>query len=267
MTSYILDIKTSSHLVLNRNESLPLMYSHNRTYVEYYFKLDSNGNINISKFQKTQDGKPYRYEGGIEQVLSINDNIPIPDYFINIIKFLINPITSDDIKQFEYGKSIHEISTERHKLESRASGRNGQLIERYWEIVIDVIKKIKDQVKEIIENPKDSLDIKTQLNAYISKTNQQQENIVELETKIENIQTAYFDVLNENKKLKEIIKTKNNKQIELESEINKLKGDINSRKQLDEYNKQQHQKMEELEKERVWKEYKQNKQNYDPLYR
>ena len=57
--------------------------------------------INISKIGKTRDGRPYREGVGIEQVLSINDNIPIPDYFIDIINFLLKPILSCDIERFE----------------------------------------------------------------------------------------------------------------------------------------------------------------------
>lgn len=260
MTAYILDFKTNSHIVLDIGP-LPLVYSCNRSYVEYYFKIDSNGNVNISKFEKTEDGRPNRQGGGIEQVLSINDNIPIPNYLIDIINFLLKPITTGDI---EWCKKVgHDVC--HTKTQMLFKTKNMQLTERYWEIVVDTIKRIKENIKKNVENPQDNLDIKTQLDTYISKTNQQQENLLELKKKIENIQTAYFDALNDNKKLKEIIKTNHLKQFELESEINRLKGDINTKKQLDEYNKQQQQKMEELEKERVWKEYKQNKQNYDPL--
>ena len=122
-------------------------------------------------------------------------------------------------------------------------------------------------MKKIVENPQDNLDIKTQLDTFISKTNLQQENIVGLEKKIENIQTSYFDILNDNKKLKEIVKTNNHKQTELECEINRLKGEINTMKQLDEYNKLEQQKMEELETEGIKKWVKFQKQNYNPLYR
>ena len=65
-------------------------------------------------------------------------------------------------------------------------------------MVIDVIKRMKQEIKELVENPQDNLDIKTQLDTFISKTNLQQENIVELEKKIKNIQNSYFDTLNDN---------------------------------------------------------------------
>lgn len=265
MATYILD-KTKCAIYLY-DGSLPLTYDSNRMYFEYYFKIDNNGNVNISKLQKNLNG----WKGNIEEVLIINDNIPIPDYFIDIINFLINPITFQDIKNYEANHhykrpgGICNTAKDIEKIQTLSNSKNNQLTERYWEIVTNVIKKMKENVKKIVENPQDNLDIKAQLDTYITKTTLQQENIVELETKIENIQTYYFDVLNDNKKLKEILKTKNHKETELECEINRLKEDINAMKQLEEIRKHEQQKMEDLEKERLWIEYKRQKQNYNPL--
>jgi len=253
MATYILDIKTQKHSVHDSG-----------CYVEYYFKIDNNGNVDISKFKKCQDGTPARQGGGLEQVLKIIDNIPIPNYFIDIINFLINPSTIEDIENYERTKCDYLPGP---TLQWKINSKNSQLTERYLEIVANTIKRIKENVKKIVENPQDNLDIKTQLDTFITKTTLQQENIVGLETKIENIQTSYFDVLNDNKKLKEIVKTKNHKQTELECEINRLKGEINTMKQLDEYNKLEQQKMEELETEGIKKWIKLQKQNYNPLYR
>lgn len=272
MTEYVLDIKTNDHVVIaNGYRTLPLVYDINRAWVEYYFKIDNNGNVDILKLEKTQDGRPNR-QGQVEpdQVLKINDNIPIPSYFIDIIKFLINPITIGDIEHYKLRKSwtSTDVMTDKRQAEllGDSNAKNSQLTERYWEIVVNTIKRIKQEVKELIENPQDTLDIKIQLNASISKIKQQQGNITELDKKIENIQTAYFDTLNDNKKLKEMIKIKDNKQTELEIENKRLLQELNNIKQLDEYNKKEQQKMEELEKERLWREYKQQKQNFNPLY-
>ena len=71
--------------------------------------------------------------------------------------------------------------------------------------------------------------------------------------------------MNDNKKSKEIINRQNIKQIELEHEINILQEEINTMKQLEETRKHEQQKMEDLEKERLWIEYKRQKQNYNPL--
>ena len=54
MNTYILDTKTNAHFVHDSREPLPLMYNENRCYVEYYFKIDNNGNVDISKLKKRQ---------------------------------------------------------------------------------------------------------------------------------------------------------------------------------------------------------------------
>jgi len=137
--------------------------------------------------------------------------------------------------------------------------------QEYWAIIINTIIKIKQGIRNLVQNPQDNLDMKTQIDTYIAKTILQQENISELERKIENIQTAYFDSLNDNKKLKDIIKEKDNKQIELQSENRRLLNELNNMKQVEKTRKHKQQKMEELEKERLWIEYKLQKQNYNPL--
>jgi len=137
--------------------------------------------------------------------------------------------------------------------------------QEYWAIIINTIIKIKQGIRNLVQNPQDNLDMKTQIDTYIAKTILQQENISELERKIENIQTAYFDSLNDNKKLKDIIKEKDNKQIELQSENRRLLNELNTMKQVEKTRKHKQQKMEELEKERLWIEYKLQKQNYNPL--
>ena len=231
MTTYILDIKTKEYSINHDNIGQGPV-------VEYYFKIDNNGNVDISKFEKCRDGRPIRQGGGIEQVLKINDNIPIPNYFIDIINFLINPITINDIVIYEREKSQFEFNPNDLNWLTKYANRvnSSVLTNRYWEIVVTTIKRIKENVKKIVENPQDNLDIKIQLDAFISKTKLQQENIVELEKKIENIQTAYVDTLNDNKNLKGIIKEKDNKQTELECEINRLLQELNSMKQLEKNN-------------------------------
>lgn len=80
--------------------------------------------------------------------------------------------------------------------------------------------------------------------------------------------TGVFKALiHENRRLNEIIKDKNKKQEELACEIGKVKSDIQTRKLQEEYKINEQKKMEELEKEKFWYEYKQLKQNYNPLYR
>ena len=263
MTELVLDIETYPQ----SNDYIPNQGC--RSYTKYFFQIDVNGNVNISeKTSCKNDGS-----GEKKNILSVNDNIPVPNYFINIIKALILQTTFQQIDTINIDKnkpgcygSVEDNIIQRSTIRSDR-GSYDQVYKKYWEMVIDTIKRIKQEVKEIVENPQNKLDIKAQIDTYITKTKQQQKNIVELEKKIENIQTAYFDTLNDNKKLKELIKTKDNKQTELEIENKRLLQELNNRKQLDEYNKKEQQKMEELEKERLWIEYKLQKQNYNPLYR
>jgi hypothetical protein len=251
MTEFVLDIETYRQ----KNDF------NDNGFTTYFFQIDVNGNVNISNCW-TDDKSNY---GDKKNIISINDNIPVPQYFINIIKALILQITLENIERYkrgdEYGRPI--MCRDSTKVDC---GVYGYVYKRYWEMVIDVIKRMKQEIKELVENPQDTLDIKTQLDTFISKTKLQQENIVELEKKIENIQTAYFDTLNDNKNLKGIIKEKDNKQTELECEINRLLQELNSMKQLEKNNKHEQQQMEEKEKERLWIEYKLQKQNYNPLY-
>ena len=256
MTEYVLDIKTHEQ----RN-------THNGCYyTKYFFQIDVNGNVNVST-QSCNFTNGFGFsEGEKKNILSINDNIPVPKYFINIIKALILQESLEMIDNYKKG-GLTEYQIRCEGTAVTCDRGNYGVYESYWKMVIDVIKRVKQEIKELVENPQDNLDIKTQLDTYISKTTQQQENIVELEKKIENIQTAYFDTLNDNKKLKDIINRQNIKQTELECEINRLKGEINTIKQLEETRKREQQKMEEFEKESLWKQYKLQKQNYDPLYR
>lgn len=259
MSEFVLDIETYPQSDDHSVHGCP-------HYTKYFFQIDINGNVNISKETCETDSS---FLGQKKHILSINDNIPVPSYLINIIKALILQISLEKIDNIKKGWAHELWASETHIRQICADksdrGRYDHVYEKYWEMVIDTIKRIKQEVKEIVENPQDNLDNKTKLDTYIAKTTIQQENIVELETKIENIQTSYFDVLSDNKKLKEIVKTKNHKQTELECEINRLKEEINAMKQLDETRKHEQQKKEDLEKERLWIEYKRQKENYNPL--
>ena len=260
MTTYVLDIISKPCYT----EGLGC-YKGDGDYMKYFFKIDINGNVDISKTSSREYNR--LNSSPITKVLLINDNIPIPKYFISIITHLINNVTLADIENIANIKGTPDHSKHSFYLEKFNANNDRQITGRYWEIVVDIIKIIKQEVKELIENPQDNLDIKTQLDTFIAKTILQQKNIVELEQKIENIQTAYFDVLNDNKKSKEIINKQNIKHVELEYEINRLKGEINTMKQLEETRTLEQQKMEELEKETLWIEYKRQKQNYNPLSR
>jgi hypothetical protein len=255
MTEYVLDIKNTS-----KDHEVTTTSRH-----EYFFTIDINGNVNIAiRMVPESYHNPHTEQFQKKNIVSINDNIPIPKYFIKIIKELIEGPSSQE------NLSVHHPFCSKYMvIQCWGSNINCSppFYQKYWTIVIGIIIKIKEEIRELVENTQNNLDIKTQLDTYIVRTTLQKKQISELETKVDNIQTAYFDILNDNKYLKELIKSKENKQTELQSEIDKLLRELNNMKQLEETRKYEQQKMEELEKERLWKEYKLQKQNYNPLSR
>jgi hypothetical protein len=253
MTEYIIDIETYIQSDDHCVHGCP-------SYTKYFFKIDVNGNVNISEKRSCKS------DGGGERqiILSINDNIPVPKYFINIIKALIIQQSLEKLDNYKRN-DINEDQIIQLSAVKSDRGIYDHVYKKYWEMTIDVIKRMKQEINKVIENPQDNLDIKIQLDTLISKTKLQQENIVELEKKIKKIHSAYVDTSNDNKNLKDRIKQKDDKQVELECENKRLLQELNNIKQLEETRKQEQQKMEELEKERVWRAYKLKKQNYHPL--
>ena len=77
MTEYVIDIVVKDVWYSNtmRNEE-----------DTFYINIDINGNVDIKR-QITQlwTGQPNRI-GPIRNMVTINDNIPIPSYLINMIK-------------------------------------------------------------------------------------------------------------------------------------------------------------------------------------
>ena len=180
MTEFVLDIETHTQSDNHSVHGCP-------SYTKYFFKIDVNGNVNISEKTACKD------DGSDEKksILSINDNIPVPKYFINIIKALILQVTFQQIDTINrninvpgcyYGSLEHNIIHVSAIKSDR--GNYDHVYKKYWVMVIDTIKRIKQEVKEIVENPQDNLEIKAQLDTYITKTKQQKQNIVDLENKI-----------------------------------------------------------------------------------
>jgi hypothetical protein len=213
MTEFVLDIETypqsNKHCVHGCS-----------SYTKYFFQIDVNGNVNISeKVSCKNDGS-----GEKKNILSINDNIPVPKHFINIIRALILQVTFQQIDTINhnigglgfYG-SVEDNIINVSAIKSNR-GVYDQVYKKYWEMAIDVIKRMKQEIKELVDNPKDNLDIKVCLDTYITKIKQQQNIIVGLEL--------------------------NN--IKLEIENKRLLQELNNIKQLGEYNKNK--KIEELEK-------------------
>jgi hypothetical protein len=244
MTSYVVDIKRAAR-----------KHPHDYDDVIYHFQIDINGNVCIKKASK--DGYCRECD-----CITINDNIPIPTYLIKIIELLIKGISLNE--ELSYKRALLNPIMGTPKLYV-GTPLSVSLYEKHFELVADTIIRIKTWLKEITENPKEHLDLEQQLNSYIAKSKLQQEHILEVEKKIENLQTAYVDTLNDNKKIKEMNTALKTRISELEIKLNEEISKTNNKKQLDEYNKLEQKRLEELEKERVWYEYKERKKNFNPL--
>lgn len=176
---YVLDYETGEI----KNSTIYEPYGH-----KYHFQIDSRGNVKIQHIMN--DYRGWNYPG--QTRLSINDNIPVPTYLVDMLKELISfrepPIYS--------------------------SG--------FWDKnVINVFNKIKSGLKELANNPLDAADIKSQLGFSMNKNEILQNELKEMEQKCKNIQAAYVDTLKDNEKIKQEKAELNEK---LKKEIEDLKA-------------------------------------------
>lgn len=186
MTEYVLEI-------INDLLRPPPPYDCAGSAEKLYIKIDKNGNVEI-KAQGISicSGHPNQYYE-IRDVLIINDNIPIPNYIINMLKVLL-PSTSCNYTG---------------------------LYRQHYHNVIESIKIIKRELEELCCNPQNITDIKMKLEYSITENNILKKEIKNMKSKIKNIQTSYFDILNDNEKLKK-------ENIELLEYISELKHKKNS---------------------------------------
>jgi hypothetical protein len=178
---YVLDFETGK---INESSTIYQPYGH-----KYHFQVDSRGNVKIQHIG--EDWRGWNYPG--QTRFSVNDNIPIPTYLVDMLKELI---------------SFREPPT-------YSSG--------FWDNnVINAFNKIKSGLKELANNPLDAADIKSQLGFSMNKNEILQNELKEMEQKCKNIQAAYVDTLKDNEKLKQekgILSEKNTK---LTHELNKV---------------------------------------------
>ena len=151
-----------------------------------HFRIDKYGNINIKRQNSyNQQNAGITHYNWAEE-LTINDNIPFPSYFENILKTIIN---------------------------------KGGIYQADWYYIIYLIKLFKTTIKEMSNNPQDAKDMKTQLEFSLNKNELLETQLAEMEQKIKNIQTAYFDTLKDAEKLKEEINGLKEKNKNLENEL------------------------------------------------
>lgn len=187
--TYVLDYETEN---IRSSHNPDDCYGH-----KFHYQIDSRGNVKIQHI--SQDWRGWNYPG--QTRFSVNDNIPIPAYLVDMLK---------------------ELVTYRHN-----DGPTWN--SRFWDInVINVFNKIKLGLKELANNPLDAADIKSQLGFSMNKNEILQNELKEMEQKLKNIQAAYVDSLKDNEKLKqeiEDLKAKNIKVTNIAKEFIKKDGE------------------------------------------
>ena len=155
---------------------------------KYYFQIDIRGNVKIQEVGRYSHDRGASF-GNKKTLLSIDDNIPVPTYLVDMLKELIS---CDVINNTGFWH------------------RN----------VINVFNKIKSGLKELANNPLDAADIKSQLGFSINKNEILQNELKEMEQKCKNIQAAYVDTLKDNEKLKQEKRILSEKNTKLTHELN-----------------------------------------------
>jgi hypothetical protein len=173
------------------------------TSIIYDFKIDIHGNVFVKK--DTHQSGAYRYWPP-QEYFSIVDNIKIPEYMMEII---VDTLTN----HYTFRCNRSEIERRRYE-DQHASIQKA-------EIFLDLVKKIKKTIKEMTDKPQNNMETQTQLELYINKTKILEEEVENVNKKIKNIQTAYFDAINDNEKMKEEHKSLIEKIGKLEEQIKK----------------------------------------------
>ncbi len=140
---------------------------------QYGFKIDNNGNVTIQ-----YEGY---YNGVIIQTIDIHDNVPIPLYLIDILKMLLK--TGDE------------------------NNHNYRVYCDYYGHIIEVIKRLKKKLAELVNNPENKEDLQLQLKFMFKKEELNKIEFNEIEQKhiksIKNIQKYNEKLKEENYKMRE----------------------------------------------------------------
>jgi hypothetical protein len=163
---------------------------------KYSFQIDIRGNVKVQEVGRYSHDRGASF-GNKRMILSIDDNIPIPTYLVDVLKEVISCDVINDTGFWH---------------------RN----------VINVFNKIKSGLKELANNPLDATDIKSQLGFSMNKNDILQNELKEMEQKCKNIQAAYVDTLKDNEKLKkeiEDLKAKNTNITNIAKEFIKRDGE------------------------------------------
>jgi len=176
---------------------------------KYSFHIDSRGNVKIQHMSKYWGDNSWY----VNTALSVVDNVPLPAYLVDMLKELMS---------------------------CKADHSSG-----FWNTtLINVFNKIKSGLKDLVNNPLDATDVKSQLDFAMNKNEILQNELKEMEQKCKNIQAAYVDTLKDNEKLKqekthmneklkkeiEDLKVKNTKIMEAYSNVSSMVAQLSSEK-------------------------------------
>ena len=166
----------------------------------YNFQIDKNGNVTV-----TFGHAHYRDPQPAPTILlfEIGDNVKVPDYIIELYKYLIKT----------------QLVT------PHVRGNQACRLEK-MEMFFEMVKNLKASIKHISNNPQNIGDMRQQIVLYKQKNILLEHELQKINTKLENIQTVYFDTLNDNKQLKDENKLLKEKIEQLETDIKKQKTRI-----------------------------------------
>jgi Txe/YoeB family toxin of Txe-Axe toxin-antitoxin module len=164
------------------------------------FIIDTNGNVFVKEGQ-THYSNPT--PPPTKELFSIIDNIKLPDYIIDLLNHLIKG------------------NAPKCNPSNGVGGGSGNTACRHERVAMffEIVKQVKKSIKEITLNPQNQEDIKYQLEFTITKNELIEKQLLEMEQKIKNIQTAYFDTLKDNEKLQDEHKLLKEQIIKLENTI------------------------------------------------
>ena len=160
----------------------------------YNFQIDKNGNINV-KYGQAHYSDPQPQP--INLLFEIVDNIKVPDYIIELYKYLIKT----------------------HLVTPNVKGNVACRLEK-TQMFFEIVKNLKKSIKYRFDNPNTVSDEEEFLNHHKRTLENELE---KMNIKIENIQKVYFDTLNDNKQLKDENKLLKEKIQQLETDIKKQK--------------------------------------------
>lgn len=156
----------------------------------YDFKIDTKGNIFVKQgIAHYTDPTPIPKN----LLFSIIDDIKIPEYIIKLFDYLSNGMIKNN-------RNMSCRDSDAHTL-------------------FGIVKHLKQSIKEMAQNPQNITEIQTQIELYANKNKMLELELESMNNKIKNIQTAYFDAINDNEKNKEQNKLLTEKIAKLEQEI------------------------------------------------